>query len=135
MSLPRSAFHPVGAGAAVDRVPAPGAGDEIVAAIAGQDVSPNDAGSPQSLDIGRERQGAGGPDGVGAGIRRFGHLVAGGVGMIDVVAEAADHDVGAGAAVEHVVAVAALEPVVAAEAGQPVRSGAADQSVGERCRR
>ena len=95
-------------GAAVERVVAAVAGDDVVEPVAGA-VDVAAAGQGEVLDIGGERVADRRPHRVDAFADGFRDDVADVVDDIGVVAEAADHAVGAGAAVERVVAGAAGE--------------------------
>ena len=101
-----AADHGVGAGAAVERVVAAVAGDDVGERIAGA-VDVGAAGQGQVLDIGAERVGDRRLHRVGALVERLRHHVAGIVDDVGVVAGAADHRVGAGPAVKRVIARAA----------------------------
>ncbi len=112
------------------------AADQLVVAVVADDdvvqrvadaVDVAGAGQGEVLDVGAEGVVHGGADGVdlagqGAGLADH---VADVVDDVNVVAQAADHQVGAGAAVQHVVAVGAPEDVVQRVAGGV--EGAADQ--------
>src|SRR5262249_33655717 len=75
------------------------------------------AGERQVLDVGAQRVADRVDHLVRTGVGRFGHLVAGVVDKIEVVAEAAAHDVGAEPTVQRVVACAAGDGVIARAAG------------------
>ena len=114
----------VGACAAIERVVAGVAGDDVGEPVAGA-VDVGAAGQGQVLDIGAERVGDRGGNSISARVQRFRRHVAGVVDDVVVVADAADHDVGAAGAVERVVATIAGENVDAGIAGQRIVADAA----------
>ena len=138
------------AGAAVHRVGATAAVEQVVLGVAGQLVGPVVAGAgdgvradqPQVLDMGgaRHRVAHDRVHGVDAGARGLDHDVAGVVDRVGVVTAAASHRVGTFGTVEHVVAGVATQVVVLGRAGAVDRGvarelevlEAARQRVGER---
>src|SRR5262249_7432275 len=123
----------VAAAAARERVAAAAATQDVVAAVADDCVDQPvavaidicAAAERQVLEVGAQRVVDGAGHLVGAGVGRFGHLVAAGVDGIAVVAGAAGHDVGAEPAVQRVGAVAPADGVVALRAGD-LRAAAGD---------
>ena len=118
--IAEAAGHGVSAGAAVERVVAAVAGDDVGIAVAGA-VDVGAAGQGQILDVGRQRVvGERRQHRVGALVGAFRHRVQGTVDDVGVVAQTARHRVA-----EHAIG-AAVEPVVAAVAGERIVEAAAD---------
>src|SRR5262249_20413709 len=126
-----AALHHVGAAAAVERIVAGVAGEEVGGTVA-EAVDVAAAQQHQCVDIGGERVEDGGGDDVVARIGAFGHHVSDIVDVVGVVARAADHGIGAGAAVEGVIAVAAVHAVAEVAALDEVGTGSARVAVGGR---
>ena len=120
-----AAGHGVSTGAAVERVVAAVAGDDVGIAIAGA-VDVGAAGQGQVVDIGAERVADRRLHHVGAFAESLGDRIADIIDDVGVIAEAAGHGVSAGAAVEGVVAAVAGDDVGIAVAGA-VDVGAAGQ--------
>ncbi len=121
-----AAGHSVGASAAVQRIVAGAAFDEVGSCIAGAGEVAR-SGEGQVLDIGGQRIDVQRRvDVIRAGIRGFGHDIAGVIDMVIVVAGAAGHPVRARAAIQRIVAAEARERIVAGATDDAVVRGVAD---------